>query len=894
MSFDKLETAQRVRDIVARQAKRVVAQEVPRALVGRMVSLDPLALKGMVWFPGDDEPIEVHFFAGTLPAKWQAQTLAGGAPQTSIKGFGSEVVVERLNGILYVTSVLTGGSFSAGDTSMGSSSVYQIPNDGIDQPYSVLRETYLGSVVGSAAGTRQSVEVYIRNPDGAAHRQSVVFGPFLLLGRTFTNAVKGGKLDITVTRVGTDGTPAKGYSLFIGPNINLYADQSRGNNDWWRILPDKGSFMGSNFTPSAIDPNFQLDVKVQPSDPLADGTTAYYFRITSGGSGTSQVWYNFAIEASAGFNRVGGIDVANTFKQWREVDGPEPVGVIGFHNAGNAYQNPSSYQVSDNFGRDPLPSPTGTSWGTLPYGLGTNVPYIWDTAASPTSIEFDDDVTVTTPHSLIPHHHAFFEFASVNSQRVSWLKSDAATYVSALNLDLYVDFALEDMPVTQSTRLGWRVRSDNGNNEINIGAQITPAGDVQLRFVKQVSGTFTDVGSTITVLTGFTTADVGRLRVQVIGNTMRAKAWIAGPWSNEGTEPRAWQKTESIVDASIQDAGRVGLWGFITSGATTPVPTKVYYENARMQLALPDNLTDTSNTRWNSGPWRSGIVRAGADVQRALVHDGQFSFDGTNIKWTGSLWATGIGPNEDILRWGWSGLTCPSSGDFVTLPNNNVSGDPLTAAAAGMPLPEWHAIYTGIPPGVSSGDDSLNPWLFYVRGDKRGQDYELPEWALLVASRGPADAPIRLGTGRILVPRTKVMRSGAITYTTSTHTLIGWDAESEDQYAMHDTASNNSRLIAQVDGRYRIRSQLSFASNTTGGRQGQIRKNAAGSAVGGSLIQHVGVQAAAGGHTSVLLDTETDMLAGDYLEIFGWQSSGGNLGATTGEPYTNATLEYLP
>lgn len=890
MSFDKVETAQKVRDLIAKQAQRVVQQDVPRSLVGRMVSLDPLTLKGMVWFPGDDEPVEVHFFAGTLPAKWQAQTLAGGAPQTSVLGFGSEVVVQRFNGILYVTDVLTGGSFSARHTVMGSSSVYQIPNSGIDQPTSLLRDLYLGSVVGGPAETTHSVEVSVQSH---GDRQSVIFGPFVLLGRTFASSLKGGQVRIDIRNFGDFGTPAKSYDVFLSPALNRYPDGSRGENDWWRILPERGSYTGDSTFLTAIGTRFHLDVKVVPSDPLADNTTAYYFRITQ--SLSSQVWFNFSIRSSHGFNRVGGVDVASTFKQWGETDSPEPVGVIGFHNAGNAYQNPSAYMASDNFMRDPLPIATATSWGNLPYGLGTNDPLIWDTATSPTSIEFDDGVTTTSPHSLNNHHHAFFEIAAANTQRTSWLKTDATTYLSALNVDLYIDFAIEDIPVTANTRLGWRLRSDNTSNELNLGVQITPAGDVQLRFVKQVGGVFTDVGSTPTALSGFTTADVGRLRVQIVGNTMRAKAWIAGPWANEGTEPRTWQKTETIVDAAIQDAGRVGVWGFITSGATTPVPTKIYYENVRMQLADPDNISDTNSTRWNSGPWRGGIVRAATDIQRALVHDGVFSFDGTNIKWTGSLWATGIGPNDDALRWGWSGLTCPTSGDWPRLPNNNISGDPLTAVAGGMPLPEWHALYTGVPPGVSSGDDSLTPWLFYVRGDKRGEDYELPEWAVLVASRGPANAPIKLGTGEVLKPNCKLYRNGAFTITNNAWLLISWDTEEWDDFAMHDTGSNTSRIQIPVTGKYEFGGGIGFGGAAENTRAVQLRKNSAGAVGSGTFIGQVNSSSGptTGDHHTGVFYIQEQLTAGDYVEVFAFGRNASTQPGQPGKGFTFISVRLL-
>lgn len=121
----------------------------------------------------------------------------------------------------------------------------------------------------------------------------------------------------------------------------------------------------------------------------------------------------------------------------------------------------------------------------------------------------------------------------------------------------------------------------------------------------------------------------------------------------------------------------------------------------------------------------------------------------------------------------------------------------------------------------------------------------------------------------------------------STTTLIGFDTnvvivannyDGGGDATQHDTATNNSRFVARTSGKYRLICQAQFASNATGNRVLNIKKNAAGNFASGTLMFVVSQGAVNGTSTSVNLTTPAfPLTAGDYLEMFCSQSSGGAL-----------------
>ena len=110
---------------------------------------------------------------------------------------------------------------------------------------------------------------------------------------------------------------------------------------------------------------------------------------------------------------------------------------------------------------------------------------------------------------------------------------------------------------------------------------------------------------------------------------------------------------------------------------------------------------------------------------------------------------------------------------------------------------------------------------------------------------------------------------------TSTATAILMDAELVDTDNVHSLLTNTSRLTIVTAGRYRVVGQVAWTANATGLRDATLLKNGTSSAI-------TRVPASATGlHYQQVYD-EILCAVGDYIELAGTQSSGGNLSTGSG------------
>lgn len=115
-------------------------------------------------------------------------------------------------------------------------------------------------------------------------------------------------------------------------------------------------------------------------------------------------------------------------------------------------------------------------------------------------------------------------------------------------------------------------------------------------------------------------------------------------------------------------------------------------------------------------------------------------------------------------------------------------------------------------------------------------------------------------------------------------TLITLDATLLDKdingLHSHSTSTNPSRVTANYAGTYLIGGFIRFVTNATGYRQVDIRVNAGGSPTGGALLDTYpkSAEAAAIATRVMVQPTLRACVAGDYFEMFGYQTSGGALG----------------
>ncbi len=125
----------------------------------------------------------------------------------------------------------------------------------------------------------------------------------------------------------------------------------------------------------------------------------------------------------------------------------------------------------------------------------------------------------------------------------------------------------------------------------------------------------------------------------------------------------------------------------------------------------------------------------------------------------------------------------------------------------------------------------------------------------------------------------------------NTTTVIAFDSEDYDTSGFHDNAVNNTRItIPALVSRVRLSAVGSFASNVTGERILQIRKNGAQNIYNFSLDANTGIATI----TNLPATTPVfDVSAGDYFEIFVLQDSGAPLDVGGGLFPTSGTIFSL-
>jgi hypothetical protein len=129
---------------------------------------------------------------------------------------------------------------------------------------------------------------------------------------------------------------------------------------------------------------------------------------------------------------------------------------------------------------------------------------------------------------------------------------------------------------------------------------------------------------------------------------------------------------------------------------------------------------------------------------------------------------------------------------------------------------------------------------------------------------------------------------------TSTATLIPFGTEGWDTDSMHSTTTNPSRVVFNTVGLYQVSVFARFAFNATGYRQLNVRLNAGGNVSQGNTLTTFAQPAAPTTSTSISRTFDLNVTtAGDYIELFLTQSSGGNLVVDNGERVTGFHVRWV-
>lgn len=173
------------------------------------------------------------------------------------------------------------------------------------------------------------------------------------------------------------------------------------------------------------------------------------------------------------------------------------------------------------------------------------------------------------------------------------------------------------------------------------------------------------------------------------------------------------------------------------------------------------------------------------------------------------------------------------------------------------------------------------------------------------ANTVPTAANLNAGTEDALKwvmdpPRVSVYHSADRTLTTATWTLAIFDSENWDQDGpgssggMHSVLSNTSRLVAVTAGRYLVSALVYFAGNATGGRGVNFTKNGAGTrSSSNTVLSDAFAPGVANTNQLVPVTFEVALAANDYLEMFLYQSSGGNLNYIGSVNNTRVSMRWV-
>lgn len=123
--------------------------------------------------------------------------------------------------------------------------------------------------------------------------------------------------------------------------------------------------------------------------------------------------------------------------------------------------------------------------------------------------------------------------------------------------------------------------------------------------------------------------------------------------------------------------------------------------------------------------------------------------------------------------------------------------------------------------------------------------------------------------------------SAAQTLTTSSFDPLTFNTERWDNGGLHESVTNPTRITIPAGGGgvYEIAGGVAFAANATGLRGLTVKLN-------GATIIAVDFRATYGGEVYLSIATQYLLVAGDYIQLEAYQSSGGNLNTVVAAAYS--------
>ena len=249
-------------------------------------------------------------------------------------------------------------------------------------------------------------------------------------------------------------------------------------------------------------------------------------------------------------------------------------------------------------------------------------------------------------------------------------------------------------------------------------------------------------------------------------------------------------------------------------------------------------------------------------------------------------------------------------------------GDVLTAPAAnGYLASQVVMVFADSAARTSAIASPQEGMLSYLKDTDSTEYYDGSAWAAIGGSSSPlttkgdiytystADARLAVGTNDYVLTADSAEATGlkwaaaaatgfsgvSVKATANqsmpnaTFTAITWNSEYFDTDSFHSTATNTSRFTIPTGkaGYYSIIGRLDYAANVTQSRRMAIYKN-------GTLIQgQVFVVPSGGFEITTQIATVLNLDVADYIEIYGFQNSGGALDVYKTGGESEFTMTFL-
>lgn len=255
-----------------------------------------------------------------------------------------------------------------------------------------------------------------------------------------------------------------------------------------------------------------------------------------------------------------------------------------------------------------------------------------------------------------------------------------------------------------------------------------------------------------------------------------------------------------------------------------------------------------------TGPYVAPSLDLPRRAQDSLSGGGDISWSGTNLKWSSPFFVMGLGAHPHTLVSGQANIDCPPTSQTINVAGN-ATVTSVTVAASGIPLSAGQALYYRL----KHGGDIFTDNSRFVIVDVTKTAMVPPNW-ILIALFPATGALLKLGNGEYAWPFVEASHSAAQTIATAAAPMV-FNTDTVNRFAMHNTASNNTRFVAPVPGRYYAECSFITGSIASGVNDKVIRLN------GATELKKERHASASGSNNYLNIEGSFRLAQNDYIEF---------------------------